>query len=141
MSTAEQILAGLVLATCVVLGVRLAIGESRRRRFDAAVAAAAQRAMAWWRTTVRRTGSRRDPVKEQAKAHRAAAREADAVIRRAQSRSRDAVRRHAAARPDAEVDGNVIHPRTFRRDDAAAPQARPPRDREPGQHPGNDTLH
>ncbi|MCU0775274.1 MAG: hypothetical protein MUC74_12485 [Ideonella sp.] len=141
MSLAEQILAGLVLVTCAVLGVRLAIGETRRRRFDAAARAALDRSLAWWRTTVRRTGSRRDPVKEQAKAVRAAAREADAVIRRAQSQSRDAVRRDAAARPDAEVDGNVIHPRAFRRHDPAAPQARPPRDREPGQHPGNDTLH
>jgi hypothetical protein len=142
MNLAEQILAGLVLATCLVLGARLAMGETRRRRFDQAVVGLGARLAAWWRTTVRRTGSARNPAKEQAKVVRAAAREADAVIRRAQAQSRDTARRPSSARPDAEVDGNVIHPQAFRRGAGSPPEQREAGSRrEPGSHPGNDTLH
>jgi hypothetical protein len=135
MSLAEQILAGIVLAVCAVMLVRLALGESRRHRFDAAAAGAAQRAAAWWRTTVRRTGSTRNPAKEQAKVARAAAREAEAVIRRARTQSRSTVSR------DADVSGNVIHPKAFRRTDDGTPSGREIGQRDTDAHRGNDTRH
>lgn len=131
MSLAEQILAGIVLAVCVVMLARLAIGETRRRRFDAAATDAAQRVAAWWRTTVRRTGSTRDPAKEEAKVARAAAREAEAVIRRVRTQSRTTGSR------DADVTGNVIHPKAFRRPGDADAAGRSGTN----AHPGNDTRH
>jgi hypothetical protein len=84
----ENVLAGLVLAVCVVLLVRLLLGSYQRQRLDAAVARrfhASRRAAreAWrWRGAKRR-----------------AAREADEVIGRARRRARR--------------EGNVIHPESF----------------------------
>jgi hypothetical protein len=138
MSVAEQIVAGAALLVCGVLLLRLALGERRRARFDAAAQYGWERVVVIWRATVRRTGSRRDPEKERVKAARAASREADAVIRRAQSQARDAIRKGTvdSTRPESDVQGNVIRPKAFRRPDSGAS-----RSDSAGTHPGNDTLH
>ena len=89
----EPVLAGLVLAVCAVLGVRLLIGARRRQRFDAALRRGLLRlrhtAGAWrrWRS------ARRDAEQ--------AARVADEAIRRARRRS--------------EREGNVYTPKEFRK--------------------------
>ena len=100
---AQQIFAGLVLATCALLLVRLVIGERRRYRFDAAarhlwlrlrrLALALHRKLLslWhWRASRRR-----------------AAQAAEEAIRRARS-------------ADGSWDGNVYKPKSFRK---------PPRDK------------
>ncbi|HEU4459163.1 MAG TPA: hypothetical protein VFR90_08585 [Methylibium sp.] len=81
-------LAGAVLAVCVVLLVRLVVGDVRRHRFDAFVA----RRWQALRTRLREGWQWRG-------VRRRAAREADEAIRRA---------RHKAKR-----DGNVIRPEQF----------------------------
>jgi hypothetical protein len=138
MSLAEQIVAGAALVICAVLLLRLALGERRRARFDAALQHAWERVVVGWRAHVQRTGSRRDPEKERVKAARAASREADAVIRRAQSQARDAIRKGSVetVRPETDVQGNVIRPKSFRRPDNGAT-----RGNSAGTHPGNDTRH
>lgn len=104
---AELLLPGIGLAVCVVLLLRLALGERRRRRVDAVL----QRG--WSRlsqATVELRHRRRRKVVEAA-----AAREADEVIRR--------------VKRDVEREGNVIRPRAFqrpRRDDRARDQPHKP---------------
>lgn len=89
MALIDGVLAGIALAVCVVLLLRLVVGARRRDRFDAAARrtwrASRQRAVALWRWPGQR---------------RAAARAADEIIRR-------------AARRDADQDGNVIRPKAF----------------------------
>lgn len=84
----ENVLAGLVLAVCVVLLVRLALGSYQRQRLDASVTRRFQAV----RRTVREAWRWRG-------AKRRAVREADDLIRRA---------RHKARR-----EGNVIRPESF----------------------------
>lgn len=90
MSLTESLLAGGVLAVCVLLLLRLLLGVPRRARIDAAMARAAngvrRRVLRLWRLPAQR---------------RAAAREADEAIRR-------------AARTEARREGNVIRPEAFR---------------------------
>jgi hypothetical protein len=85
----ERILAGLTVAACLVMLVRLCLGAQRRRRFDMSVrgawAALRRRVLHVWHWRSRR---------------RAAARAAEEAIRRARS--------------GAERDGNVIRPKSFR---------------------------
>jgi len=87
--TFEKILAVLVVAICVALLLRLAIGERRRGRVDAALrrwgiaARARARALWHWRAT-----------------RRQAEREAEAAIRRARG---------------GEWDGNVYKPDSFKK--------------------------
>lgn len=85
----DHLLAGIALAVCVLLLLRLAIGARRRDRLDAVclrAARAGRRALsALWRWPGRR---------------RAAMRAADDLIRR-------------AARRDVDHDGNVIRPKAF----------------------------
>ena len=83
----EPVLAGIVLALCVALLLRMALPERRRQRLDAACARALQRSRQlarrlWFWCTHRRR----------------AAREADDLIRRAQRKRR---RADHAVRPDA----------------------------------------
>lgn len=86
----EKVLAGIVLALCVGLFVRLLVGERRRYRLDAwlqrSAATLAQRARLLWHW--RRT-------------RREAQRAADEAIRR--------------ARGEVERDGNVYRPKSFRK--------------------------
>ena len=86
----EKILAGLVLALCLVLLVRLSLGPARRWRFDRALRRAAEGLR-----------SRATRLLRWRSSSRAAARAADEAIRRA----RGGVRR----------EGNVYRPREFRR--------------------------
>ena len=86
----EKSFAAIVLAVCVVMLLRMVIGERRRHRMDAAalrlwygLRRQALRAWNWW------------------PARRKAARMADEAIRRAQA--------------DGEWDGNVYRPRSFRK--------------------------
>lgn len=87
MSSSEALLAGLTLAVCVALLVRMAIGARRRRRVDAALREGAVAVRRAW-------GGRR--------LRRHAAREAEDAIARARRREVD-------------VDGNVLRPRHFER--------------------------
>lgn len=85
----EKIFAGIVLAVCGVLMLRLLLGERRRYRFDAAlrrfvVAVRVKALHLWhWRS-----------------AHRQARRDAEEAIRRAR---------------EGEWDGNVYKPKSFKR--------------------------
>lgn len=85
----DKLLAGLGLAVCVVMLVRLCLGTRRQQRFDAAVRRAAH-------------ASRRGVLRvwHWPASRRAAKRAAEDAIRRAQ----DGVQR----------DGNIYRPRSFR---------------------------
>ncbi len=86
----EQILAGLAVAVCAVLLLRLCVGERLRYRFDLAVR------RAW--TACRRAALR---VWHWRSSRRSAARIAEEAIER--------------ARRGVERDGNVYKPKSFRR--------------------------
>ena len=85
----EQVFAGLVLAVCAVLLLRLVLGEPRRRRFDAAMrrawSAVKRRALHLWHWRERK--------------------------RQAEQAAADAIER---ARRAGEWDGNVYKPKSFR---------------------------
>ena len=85
----EMVFAGITLAVCVVLLLRLMLGQRRRQRFDAAV----RRAWAGCRRSALRTFRWRSSRREAAAA-------ADDAIRR--------------ARGTVQRDGNVIRPSSFR---------------------------
>ena len=85
----ETVFAGLTLAVCVVLLLRLMLGHRRQQRFDAAV----RRAWAACRRVALRTFRWRSSRREAAAA------------------AEDAIRR---ARGSVQRDGNVIRPRSFR---------------------------
>ncbi len=91
MAVGEAIFAGLVLAACVVLLLRLVLSPTRRWQFDRAVMRAFERVRAGFGRLLRRRAS-----------SRAAARAADEAIRRAR-------------RGDLDREGNVYRPRSFRR--------------------------
>ena len=99
----QQIFAGLVLAACALLLVRLVIGERRRYRFDAAARRLwfTLRRFALW--LQRKTLS----LWHWRSARRQAAQAAEEAIRRARS-------------ADGAWDGNVYKPKSFRK---------PPRDK------------
>ena len=90
MGAGQAILAGLTLAVCLVLLVRLCVGPARRRRFDQAVRRFVQAARSQGRRLLRWRAS-----------SKAAARAADEAIRR--------------ARGGVDREGNVYRPRDFRR--------------------------
>lgn len=140
MAWGEAIVAGLVLAVCLVMLVRLALGPLRRERFDRALANAWQRgpmrlADAWttWRTRVRR--QRVEAQRRAAAARLEAYAERETLDAIARARDRASGRAPAPsgpggdARPEADVDGNVIRPKAFRKPEPGA------------THPGNDTRH
>lgn len=85
----EQVLAGLVLAVCVLLLLRLTLNAPRRYRIDSAL----RRAWQWCGQQLRRPGQHRARK-------RAAAAQAEELIRR--------------VRREVEREGNVIRPRQFR---------------------------
>ena len=99
----QQIFAGLVLATCALLLVRLVIGERRRYRFDAAARRLwlmLRRFALWLKRKVLSLWHWRS-------SRRQAAQAAEEAIRRARS-------------ADGAWDGNVYKPKSFRK---------PPRDK------------
>lgn len=85
----EKILAGVVLAACAVMLVRLMLGERRRWQFDSAMRRAYEACKRRVLSVSRWRATRRD-----------AARAADEAIRR--------------ARDVTERDGNVYKPKSFR---------------------------
>jgi hypothetical protein len=89
--TAEQLLAGVVLAMCVGFALRMLAGERRRQRFDAALGRVFATLKRGWHAAVRAPGARR-------KARKAAA---------------DAIERARRV----ERDGNVLRPKSFDRKD------------------------
>ncbi len=89
----EAVFAGIVLAICVVLMVRLMLGAPRRYRFDTAV----RRVMAQLRRLGHAIWHWRDTRREAERAREAA----DEAIRRARDRG--------------EWDGNVYTPKSFRK--------------------------
>jgi hypothetical protein len=109
--------AWVLLVVCVVLLVRLAVGERRRGRFDAAIR------KAWYslRYSIR-------SFRHQRVAQRNAERVAKDVIRRARG---------------GDWDGNVYTPKTFRgkKPGAGKPQDRKPGDKNPGDPPPRDKMH
>ena len=92
MNTFELLLAATVLAVCVLLLARLALGARRRRRVDDAVGGVWRGASRRVRGAARRRGAQRD-----------ANRLAQEAIARAKRRALD------------EHDGNVVHPEAFKR--------------------------
>lgn len=97
----HTVLAAIGLAVCIALAVHMALPWRARARVDAGVA----RLMGWMQQQVdRATGWRR-----RQRQARAAALEADRVIRRA----RETALREQGMRPDGEWDGNVYRPKSF----------------------------
>jgi hypothetical protein len=94
----EALFAGVVLAVCAVLMLRLLLGAKRRARFDAAV----RRAWSRWRSFA-------DAAWHWRSRRREAERAAEAAIRRA--RGREASGNGA----DGEWEGNVYKPKSFRK--------------------------
>ena len=97
MNGAVGALASLTVVVCAVLLARLALPWRRRERFDAAAA------RLWWRLRAvpERLRRRRRPPAPHGDASERAEREALEAIERARRRSAD-------------VDGNVIRPKSFR---------------------------
>ena len=96
MNLAESLLAALILAVCVVLGVRLCLGPARQQRFDQAA-----RKLGW---TLRQGAGR---LWHWRRSRRLARSEAEAVIQRA--------RGAREAGDDGEWTGNVYTPKSFRK--------------------------
>lgn len=92
MNTFEFLLAAAVLALCVLLLARLALGARRRRRVDDAVGGVWRGASRRVRGVAQRRGAQRD-----------ANRLAQEAIARAKRRASD------------EHDGNVVRPESFKR--------------------------
>lgn len=91
----EKIFAAVIVAACLVLLLRLALGTRRRQGFDSAAGR--------WR---RRAGARLESIFTWNSARRRARRVAEAAIRRA----RDSTRGDAG-----EWDGNVYRPKSFKK--------------------------
>ena len=105
----ETFFAALVVAVCVVLFVRLLMGETRRWRFDAALRRGAERI----RRFFTRTGRGAREMAARPGAERRARRAADDAIRRAQQGS---------------WDGNVFRPKAFGQRRADKKNDKPRRD-------------
>lgn len=96
MNLAEPLLAGLTLAVCTVLLVRLCLSPARRQRFD--------RTLRGWGWTLRHSALQ---LWHWRASRRLARTEAEAVIRRA--------RGGTTADDDGEWTGNVYTPKSFRK--------------------------
>lgn len=140
MAWGEAIIAGLVLAVCLVMLVRLAVGPVRRERLDRAMTNAWHRgpmrlAQAWTAARARRRRERADAERRAAAVRLQAYAERETIDAIARARDRASGRAPAPsgpggdARAEADVDGNVIRPRAFRKPASGATQ------------PGKDTLH
>ncbi len=92
----EKVPAALLLAVCLVMLLRLVMGATRRRAFDAWLLGAWAWTVSRWRRALRWRSNRRD----------------------AALAARDAIRRASAASTTAPADvrreGNVYHPQSFR---------------------------
>ena len=95
----EHALAGIGLGVCLLLMLRMAVGERRRQLTDAALRRAWSRAGQFWTARRRRVHKLRQP-RQEARVEADAAREAEELIRR--------------VKRDVDRDGNVIRPHAFR---------------------------
>ena len=102
LSLIPKLFAGLLVAVCVLLLLRMLISERRRRRLDEALRIAAERLQRFHRSVRRRWRA----FTMHRASHRYALREAEAAIRRA--------RQTAAGRSQPERDGNVDKPDSLR---------------------------
>lgn len=98
----EKLFAGVVLAVCVVLMLRLVLGARRRARFDAAARRAWGRSRHFFSSAYHWRRDRRE-----------AERTADEVIRRARGRSANDSRNGGDS--GGEWEGNVYKPKSFRK--------------------------
>ncbi len=97
---ADTLLAAIGLAACGVLLARMAIGQSRRARLDAALRRIGQAARACLRgRSLRRKDRDAEPP--------------GTVQHRAEREARDLIDRARRGRPRVERDGNVYRPRPF----------------------------
>lgn len=94
----EKLFAGIVLAVCLVLMLRLVLGARRRARFDAAARRAWGNSQQFMRSAYHWRSQRRE-----------AERAADEVIQRARGRSAN------SDSIDGEWEGNVYKPKSFRK--------------------------
>jgi hypothetical protein len=94
----EKLFAGIVLAVCLVLMLRLVLGARRRARFDAAARRAWGNSQQFVRSAYHWRSHRRE-----------AERTADEVIQRARGRSAN------SDSMDGEWEGNVYKPKSFRK--------------------------
>jgi len=94
----EKLFAGVVLAICLVLMLRLVLGARRRDRFDAAARRAWGNSQQFLSSAYHWRSQRRE-----------AERKADEVIRRAQGRSAN------SENLEGEWEGNVYKPKSFRK--------------------------
>ncbi len=94
----EKLFAGIVLAVCIVLMLRLVLGARRRARFDAAARRAWGNSQLFLSSAYHWRSHRRE-----------AERTAEEVIRRAQERSAN------SDSMDGEWEGNVYKPKSFRK--------------------------
>jgi len=92
MRIAEKIFAGLMLALCLLLLVRMTIGPQRRQRLDAAL----RRWRAPWRRRLQQ--ARRSSAES-----------------RAERTAQDAIARARRTAAEGEWDGNVYRPKSFKR--------------------------
>jgi hypothetical protein len=109
----EKIIAGITIAVCAVLLLRLCVGERLRYRFDVT----ARRAWSSIQRTARGLWHWRD-------SRRNAQQEADAAIKHAQRKAASAFQR----------DGNVYKPDAFR---GLKPDSKPGPERNPERDPRN----
>jgi hypothetical protein len=111
MPDADTLLATIGLAACGVLLARMAIGQRRRARLDAALRRIVQAARASLRGRTPGPARRGDEPP----------RDADGHAEHAAHEARDLIDRARRGRPRVERDGNVFRPRSFnggRPDDA-----------------------
>lgn len=136
MQMGEMIVAGAVLAACLAMLVRLALGSTRRAQLDRAVLNAWHRGpmRAWHAWRGRQAKRRQDRL--DAERRETASRlqnEAETTAREAIARARDRAQGRvppaSTGTPAADRDGNVIRPHAFRKPEPGA------------THPGNDTRH
>jgi hypothetical protein len=114
MPDADTLLATIGLAACGVLLVRMAIGQRRRARLDAALRRIVQAARTRLRGRTPGRARRSDEPRRDADGHAEHAAHAE-------HEARDLIDRARRGRPRVERDGNVFRPRSFnggRPDDA-----------------------
>jgi hypothetical protein len=97
----EKLFAGIVLAVCLALMLRMLLGARRRARFDAAARRAWGNSQHFLRSAYHWRSHRRE-----------AERTADEAIRRAKGRSGNS---DGAGGADGEWEGNVYKPKSFRK--------------------------
>ena len=136
MQLGEMIIAGAVLFLCAVMLLRLALGSTRRERFDRTILNAWQRyPLRAWESLRRQQAQRRQADLDRARRESdarlrtEAEEQARTLIARARDQAHGRVPPPGSSSPAVERDGNVIRPQAFRKPEPGA------------THPGSDTRH